>query len=440
MGGILSESAPEGNVACVARAARATLFGAMQRPLPEDAGGRDEGEIEGSIATIEEAIAEYRAGRMVIVMDDEDRENEGDLCMAAEKVTPEAINFMAREGRGLICLPLTGQKLAELGLPMMVMENTAPLGTAFTVSIDARTGIGAGVSAADRAHTILTAIRDGAQPSDIRTPGHVFPLRARDGGVLVRTGQTEAAVDLARLAGLKPAGVICEIMKTDGTMARLADLKRFAVRHDLKLVTIADLIHYRLRHDSLVHRVAEARLSTRYGGEFRAHVYRNDIGGGEHLALVKGEIRPDVPTLVRVHAEYLPGDVFAAVKRNTGELLHRAMQVIAKEGRGVVLYLKREPGSEMFAARSDASTQNEESDEARPSTMSSARLKEFREYGIGAQILRDLGVGKIRLLSNYRRRLVSLPGYGLEIVETVPLDVSRSDGDGPASGEATPRG
>jgi 3,4-dihydroxy 2-butanone 4-phosphate synthase/GTP cyclohydrolase II len=310
---------------------------------------------------------------------------------------------------------------------MMVAENTAPLGTAFTVSIDARSGIGSGVSAADRATTILTAIRDDAQPSDIRTPGHIFPLRARDGGVLVRTGQTEASVDLARLAGLKPAGVICEIMKTDGSMARLADLKKFAAKHDLKLVTIADLIQYRLRHDSLVHRVAEARLSSRYGGEFRACVYRNDIGGGEHLALVKGDIRAEEPTLVRAHAEYLPGDVFSAVKRNTGELLHRAMQRISSEGMGVVLYLKREPGSEMFAARGDASTRDEESDEARPSTMSSARLKEFREYGIGAQILRDLGVGKIRLLSNYRRRLVSLPGYGLEIVETVPLDVSRPD-------------
>ncbi|MFM7735888.1 MAG: 3,4-dihydroxy-2-butanone-4-phosphate synthase, partial [Alphaproteobacteria bacterium] len=236
----------------------------------------------GSLGTIEEAIAEYRAGRMVIVMDDEDRENEGDLCMAAEKVTPEAINFMATEGRGLICLPLTGRKLAELGLPMMVTENTAPLGTAFTVSIDARHGIGTGVSAADRARTILAAVADGAGPQDIRTPGHVFPLRARDGGVLVRTGQTEAAVDLARLAGLEPAGVICEIMKPDGTMARRDDLEVFAKRWNMKLVTIADLIQYRLNHDSLVHQVAEAKLDTRYGGEFRAVVFRSDVDGGEH--------------------------------------------------------------------------------------------------------------------------------------------------------------
>ena len=375
-----------------------------------------------AIATIEEAIAEYRAGRMVIVMDDEDRENEGDLCMAAEKVTPEAINFMAKEGRGLICLPMTSQKLDEIGLPMMVSENTAPLGTAFTVSIDARNGIGAGVSAADRSHTILTAIRDGAQPSDIRTPGHVFPLRARDGGVLVRTGQTEAAVDLARLAGLKPAGVICEIMKSDGTMARLPDLKIFAKEHNLKLVTIADLIGYRLRNDSLVRRIAEAPLPTIYGGVFRACVYRSDVDGGEHLALVKGDVKPDQPTLVRAHAEYLPGDVFASVKRNTRDLLHRSMERIAEEGCGVVLYLKRDPGTEMFTPRGDANTKTDGSDETRPSTMSSERLNAFREYGIGAQILRDLGVGKIRLLSNFRRRLVNLPGYDLEIVETIPLD------------------
>lgn len=381
----------------------------------------DPADEQGSeIASIEEAIAEYRAGRMVIVMDDEDRENEGDLCMAAEKVTPEAINFMAKEGRGLICLPLTAQRLAELGLPMMVSENTAPLGTAFTVSIDARHGIGSGVSATDRSHTILTAIREGSQPSDIRTPGHIFPLRARDGGVLVRTGQTEAAVDLARLAGLKPAGVICEIMKTDGTMARLPDLKLFAKKHNLKLVTIADLIGYRLRNDSLVHCVAEAPLPTAYG-EFRACVYRSDVDGSEHLALVKGDVTPDRPTLVRAHAEYLPGDVFASAKRNTADLLHRSMQRIAEEGCGIVLYLKRDPGAEMFAPRGDAATKEDGSDRERPSTMSSERLSEFREYGIGAQILRDLGARKIRLLSNFRRRLVNLPGYELEIIETIPL-------------------
>ena len=395
-----------------------------------------------ALASIEEAIAEYRAGRMVIVMDDEDRENEGDLCMAAEKVTPEAINFMAREGRGLICLPLTERKLSELGLPMMVQENSAPLGTAFTVSIDAR-DVGSGVSASDRAHTILTAVSDSAGPADIRTPGHVFPLRAREGGVLVRTGQTEASVDLARLAGLKPAGVICEIMNEDGTMARLPELRRFAERFSLKIITIADLIQYRLRNDSLVHRVAESRFSSRYGGEFRAVVFRSDVDGGEHLALVKGEICPDEPTLVRAHAEYLPGDVFATVRRNTGELLHRAMEIIAREGRGIVLYLKREQGSEMLAPRGDTGGESTEpSDATKPSTMATVRLKAFREYGIGAQILRDLGVGKIRLISNYSRRLVSLPGYGLEIVDLVPLGVPAEPGaagDPAAPGSALQR-
>ena len=373
--------------------------------------------------SIDEILDDFRQGRMVVIMDDEDRENEGDLCMAAEKVTPKAINFMATEGRGLICLPLTARKLAELGLPMMVAENTAPLGTAFTVSIDARHGIGSGVSAADRSRTIQAAVAAGAGPHDISTPGHVFPLRARDGGVLVRTGQTEAAVDLARLAGLKPAGVICEIMKPDGTMARRDDLEVFARRWNMKLVTIADLIQYRLNHDSLVHRVAEARLDTRYGGEFRAVVFRSDVDEGEHLALVKGDIRGDEATLVRAHAEYLPGDVFGATDRNTGALLHRAMEIISTEGRGVVLYLKREQGSEMFAPRGESTRPGEDVDPTRPSTRSEGGLKKFREYGIGAQILRDLGVRKIRLISNFNRRLISLPGYGLEIVETVPLDL-----------------
>ncbi len=367
-----------------------------------------------TLVSIEEAIAEIRAGRMIVLMDDEDRENEGDICMAAEKVSPEAIAFMARYARGLICLPLTDEKLADLGLPMMVAENSAPLGTAFTLSIDARHGIGSGISAADRATTILTAVREGAGPGDITTPGHVFPLRARRGGVLVRTGQTEGAVDLARLAGLKPAGVICEIMNDDGSMARLPDIEKFAATHDLKIATVAELIQYRLRHDSLVHRIAEARLPTRFGGDFRAVVYRSDVDGGEHLALVRGDITPEVPTLVRAHAEYLPGDVFGYRPRDTGAVLQRAMQMIADEGRGVVLYLRREEhGVDLFAASDGASGQ--------PSTNSGLRLNEFRDYGIGAQILRDLGVGKIRLVTNHPRRLVNLPGYGLEIVERVPL-------------------
>src|SRR5512139_3873247 len=262
------------------------------------------------ISPIEDAIADIRNGRMVVLMDDESRENEGDLCLAAEKVTPEAINFMARYGRGLICLALTEERIRELGLSMMVAENRAPLGTAFTVSIDARHGITNGISAADRAKTMLTAIDDSARPSDLVVPGHVFPLRARRGGVLVRTGQTEGSVDLARLAGLKAAGVICEIMKDDGTMARLPDLERFAATHNLKICTVADLIQYRLRCDSLVHRVAEARINSRYGGEFRVLVYHTDVDDGEHVALLKGDVRPDEPVLVRAHAEFLPGDVF----------------------------------------------------------------------------------------------------------------------------------
>jgi 3,4-dihydroxy 2-butanone 4-phosphate synthase / GTP cyclohydrolase II len=370
----------------------------------------------GPFCSIEEAIADIKAGKMVILMDDESRENEGDICMAAEKVTPEAINFMAKYARGLICLALTQERIAELGLPMMVTENRAPLGTAFTVSVDARHGVTNGVSAQDRAHTIKTMMADGTRAEDLISPGHIFPLRARRGGVLVRTGQTEGGVDLSRLAGLKPAGVICEIMNEDGTMARLGDLRRFAARHELKICTIAELIGYRLRCDSLVHRVAEARVPTRYGGDFTAYVYRTDVDAGEHLVLVKGDVKGDEPVLVRAHAEYLPGDVFGSADRNTAALLRRAMEMINAEGRGVILYLRREgQGVELLGGGRRPTAAN------RPSTESSARAMEFREYGIGAQILRDVGVGKIRFLTNYPRRMVSLPGYGLEIVECVPI-------------------
>jgi 3,4-dihydroxy 2-butanone 4-phosphate synthase/GTP cyclohydrolase II len=374
------------------------------------------------IVAIEEAIEEIRAGRMIILMDDEDRENEGDLCMAAEKVTPEAINFMAKYGRGLICLPLTEEQVDRLGLPMMVAKNTAPLGTAFTVSIDARHGITRGISAADRAKTILTAINDRVGPEDLVVPGHVFPLRARRGGVLVRTGQTEGAVDLARLAGLKPAGVICEIMRDDGTMARLPDLEEFSVKHGLKIATIADLIQYRLQHDSLVHHVAAARLPTRYGGEFIAHVYTSDVDEEEHLVLVKGEIVPDEPVLVRAHAEYAPGDVFSCEQSNTQALLQESMRLIAAEGKGVILYLRQEGvGGQLF--HNGGRSQRRSRDGSRyPTTSPGSQVRDFRDYGIGAQILRDLGVRKIRLLTNYPRRLVSLPGYGLEVVEYVPLN------------------
>jgi 3,4-dihydroxy 2-butanone 4-phosphate synthase/GTP cyclohydrolase II len=386
------------------------------------------------ISPIDDAIADLRAGKMVILMDDENRENEGDICLAAEKVTPEAINFMAKYARGLICLALTEARIRELGLSMMVAENRAPLGTAFTVSIDARRGITNGVSAVDRAITIQTAVRNGVRPEDLVVPGHVFPLRARNGGVLVRTGQTEGVVDLARLAGLKPAGVICEIMKEDGTMARLPDLAKFGATHNLKLCTVADLIEYRLRCDSLVHRVAEARLRSRFGGEFRTYVYRTDVDDGEHLVLVKGDIRPDEPVLVRAHSEYLPGDVFSLVNRNTAALVHQSMEVIAKEGRGVILYLRREGrGAELLAPSSDAGRRPAREDARRPSTDPAGRQMEFREYGIGAQILRDIGVGKIRLLTNYPRRMVSLPGYGLEIIECVPLSLSAAPASKPAT-------
>ena len=383
------------------------------------------------VVGIEEALAELRAGRMVILMDDEDRENEGDLCVAAERVTAEHVNFMATHGRGLICLSLTEQQCDRLGLPMMVSENRAPLGTAFTVSIDARQGIGRGVSAADRATTIRTAARPDAVATDVVTPGHVFPLRARRGGVLVRTGQTEGAVDLARLAGFAPAGVICEIMRDDGTMARLPDLQAFAARHRLKIATIADLIHYRSRHDKLVHRTAEARITSRYGGEFRTLVYTTDVDEGEHLVLVKGDIRPDEPTLVRPHVEYMPGDVFGYRERDTRSLLHRAMERIAAEGRGVVLYLRRERrGLDLFTPVAAEGGPG-------PSTSLPSRLSTFRDFGIGAQILRDIGVGKIRWLTNNPLRLASLPGYGLQIVESVPLTLEEADAPPPAPSATT---
>ena len=380
------------------------------------------------VVGIEEALAELRAGRMIILMDDEDRENEGDLCVAAERVTAEHVNFMATYGRGLICLSLTEGRCDQLGLPMMVSENRAPLGTAFTVSIDARQGIGRGISAVDRATTIRTAVRANATSADIVTPGHVFPLRARRGGVLVRAGQTEGAVDLARLAGFAPAGVICEILREDGTMARLPDLETFATQHDLKITTIAELIEYRSRHDSLVHRTAEARIATRHGGDFRALVYTTDIDDAEHLVLVKGDIRPDEPVLVRPHLEYLPGDVFGYRERDTRSLLQKAMERIAAEGKGVILYLRRDGrGLDLFSTG--------QGDSARaPSTSLVSWLQNFREFGIGAQILRDVGVGKIRWLTNRPLRLVSLPGYGLEIVESVPLTL-----DDPGLGSAPSR-
>lgn len=371
-----------------------------------------------AIATIEEAIDEIRRGRMVILMDDKNRENEGDLCMAAEKVTPDAVNFMARFGRGLICLTLTEERVNYLRLPMMVSENTSPFGTAFTVSIDAAEKVTTGISAADRAQTILVAIADDAVPEDLVTPGHLFPLRAKTGGVLVRAGQTEGSVDLARLAGLRPAGVICEVMKDDGSMARLPDLEMFAAEHGLKVVTIADLIQYRLRNDSLVYKVASARLPTRFGGDFQAVVYNTHVDPSEHLALIKGEISANEDTLVRVHSKYIPGDVFGFELLNTGAVIQRSMQMIAQEGKGVILYLQTE-GKELRPTRMTYPTVGgKKKTDINPSFIYHA---DFREYGIGAQILRDLGVRKMRLLTNNRRNLVGLSGYGLEVTSLIPI-------------------
>ncbi|MCZ6450294.1 MAG: 3,4-dihydroxy-2-butanone-4-phosphate synthase [Deltaproteobacteria bacterium] len=356
------------------------------------------------IATIEEAIKDIRQGRMVILMDDKNRENEGDLCMAAEKVTPEAINFMARYGRGLICLPLTEERVMQIELPMMVSDNTSPFGTAFTVSIDAVKNVSTGISAADRAETILMAIAEENGPQDLVTPGHVFPLQAKRGGVLVRAGQTEGSVDLARLAGLNPAGVICEVMKDDGTMARLPDLEKFADEHGLKLVTIADLIQHRLNYDCLVYRVSSAHLPTRLGGDFKAVVYNTHVDQSEHLALVKGNITPDEDTLVRVHSKYVPGDVFGFELFDTGSVIKDSMEMMALEGKGILLYLQTE-GKGMG-----------------PIGKKREKERDFREYGIGAQILRDLGVHKMRLITANPRNLIGLSGYGLEITACVPFN------------------
>ncbi|MCS6815822.1 MAG: 3,4-dihydroxy-2-butanone-4-phosphate synthase [Blastocatellia bacterium] len=380
-------------------------------------------------ASIPEAIEEIRQGRMVILVDDEDRENEGDLCCAAEKVTPEIINFMAKHGRGLICLSLTPERCEQLNLPLQAPENTSRFETAFCVSIDAREGITTGISAADRARTILTAIDPRTRPSDLVRPGHIFPLRAREGGVLVRAGQTEASVDLARLAGLTPAGVICEIMNGDGTMARLPQLISFARRFGLKIVTVADLIRYRLQHERVVRKRAEAMLTTPYG-EFRVSAYENPINGEVHLALVKGMIPPDEPVLVRVHTLSILGDVFRSQGEETE--LHRALEQIAREGRGVLLYLiRREHLGEQLVtsllrhhtASACEMPEPEVAEHRVPGTLS----WDMRDYGIGAQILHDLGVRRMRLLTNHPKKLAALSGFGLEIVETIPFSELGAD-------------
>ena len=373
-----------------------------------------------TLATIEEAVAEIRDGRMIIIVDDEDRENEGDLVCAAEKVTPEIINFMARHARGLICLPLTEERCDELHLTTQVADNTSYLGTAFTVSIDARRGITTGISAADRATTILVAVDPKSRPQDLARPGHIFPLRAKSGGVLVRPGQTEASVDIARIAGLYPAGVICEIMNEDGTMSRLPQLQEFAAQHNLKMISVAELVRYRIRKEQLVRRVVETDLPTVYG-RFRAIAYENVINGDVHLAMVMGAVETDDPVLVRVHTENVTCDMFGSLIDDTGFQLHTALEKISAEARGVVLYLRqREHSLDLVNQLRTYNVMQQRGIGKRDASLETGYGID-RDYGVGAQILHDLGLRKILLLSNHPPKVAALEGFELTVVGNVPL-------------------
>ncbi len=375
------------------------------------------------LAKVREAIDDIRKGRMLILVDDEDRENEGDFCFAAEHVTPEKINFMAKHGRGLVCLSMTDERLHQLDFPMMVEKNTSRFETAFTVSVDASKGITTGISAYDRAYTIRLVGDDKAKPDDFVRPGHIFPLRAKPGGVLVRTGQTEGSVDLARLAGLKPAAVICEIMRDDGTMARMPDLEVFAEKHNMKIVAIKDLVAYRMQKESLVEKVAEALIPSPFGGDFRALVYRSVLDKTEHLAMVKGEFDPEESVLVRVHSECLTGDVFHSLRCDCGDQLIRAMEMIGEAGKGALIYMHQEGRGIGLANKIKAYALQERGKDTVEANEALGLLPDLREYGLGAQILAHLGIRKLRMMTNNPKKIIGLKGYGLEVVERVPIIV-----------------